>query len=178
MLGSKGELSPDYRQCALLRTPSEFPDTPLRASRLSPAGSFSPLTGVVLRILASAAETNWNKNAKLGIPLEDITCLLDSINLALRNGPLVAHDDHIMGGDDMLYGRAGLLWALLNIRSHQYDQETESALSPVMEAIPDLIRAIIDAGRQGSKDYVEKHGEHDAHPLMYTWIPGHYFFGA
>jgi hypothetical protein len=31
-------------------------------------------------------------------------------------------------------------------------------LSPVLEAIPELIRVIVDAGRQGSKEYTEKNG--------------------
>jgi hypothetical protein len=83
-----------------------------------------------------------------------------------------------MGGDEMLYGRAGLLWALLNVRAHQFDDETQKALSPVLNKIPELLRVMIDAGRQGSKDYNQKNGDPDAHPLMYAWMEGHYCFGA
>ncbi|KAJ5585089.1 uncharacterized protein N7459_004889 [Penicillium hispanicum] len=177
LIGKSGP-SLDYRRYALQRIPSGFPDAPLRASRLSAAASLSPLPGVILRILATVAQTNWDQDARPCLSLEDITCLLDATNLALRNGCVFTHDDQVMGADDMLYGRAGLLWALLNVRAHRYDKETERALSPVMETIPDLIRVIIDAGRQGSNDYIDKHGAQDAHPLMYTWLPGHYFFGA
>lgn len=78
----------------------------------------------------------------------------------------------------MLYGRAGLLWVLLNIRAHRYDEETQAALSPVLAAIPDLVRVIVEAGRHGSEEFTQKHGTQDAHPLMYPWKEGHYFFGA
>jgi hypothetical protein len=44
--------------------------------------------------------------------------------------------------------------------------------------IPKLIRVIIEAGREGSRDFMQKHGEKDAHPLMYVWMEGHYAFGA
>lgn len=170
--------SPNYRQYAFQRIPADFPDTPLRPSRLSAMGSLSPLVGVSLRILAAVAKTNWGPCARVNLAQEDIACLHDAMNLALKNGPVVPHDGQNMGGDDMLYGRAGLLWILLNVRAHQFNEETQNALAPVMAKVPDLVSAIVDAGRQGSKDYIEKHGSQDAHPLMYVWLEGHYFFGA
>lgn len=170
--------SPNYRQHAFQRIPAEFPDTPLIASRLSPSGSFSPLVAISLRILAAVAKSNWGPCARVSLPREDIDCLHDAVSLALKNGPLVPHDGRNVGGDDILYGRTGLLWLLLNVRVHQFNDETQKALSPVMAMIPDLVSSIVDAGRQGSKDYIEKHGSHDAHPLMYVWLEGHYFFGA
>lgn len=170
--------SPNYRQHAFQRIPAEFPGTPLIASRLSPAGSFSPLTAVSLRVLAAVAKTNWGPCARVSLPQEDVDCLCDAMSLALKNGPLVPHDGRSMGGDEMLFGRAGLLWNLLNIRVHQFDGKTQEALTPVMAKIPDLVGAIVDAGRQGSKDYIDKHGSQDAHPLMYAWMEGYYCFGA
>jgi hypothetical protein len=136
------------------------------------------MTAVTLRILSVVANTNWQTDAKPSLSQEDINCLDDATNLALKNGPLVSHDDRNMGGDEMLYGRAGLLWALLNVRAHQFDDETQKALSPVLNKIPELLRVIINAGRQGSKDYIQKNGGQDAHPLMYAWMEGHYCFGA
>ncbi|KAJ5679028.1 hypothetical protein N7462_007272 [Penicillium macrosclerotiorum] len=174
----KGSSSPDYRQYALQRIPAEFPDIPLLPSRLSPAGSFSPLAAVALRILSTVAKSNWVSNAELSLPQEDITCLHDAVNLAMKNGPIVPHDDRKMGGDEMLYGRAGLLWTLLNVRKHQFSEKTRTALAPVLTMIPELLRVIIDAGRQGSKDYIQKHGTKDAQPLMYAWMEGHFCFGA
>ncbi|KAJ5648114.1 hypothetical protein N7490_004486 [Penicillium lividum] len=178
VLNDENVSRPDYRQLALERIPSEFPETPLLPSRLSPAGSFSPISAVSLRVFSALAKSNWGKDFKPSLSQQDITCLLDASNQALKNAPLVHHDGRNMGGDEMLYGRAGLLWTLLNIRTHQFDDETQKALGPVHETIPKMIDVIIDSGRQGSKDYIEKNGAQDAHPLMYAWMEGHYCFGA
>ncbi|CAI7587591.1 unnamed protein product [Penicillium glandicola] len=168
----------DYRRYALQRIPSSLPDTPLLSSRLSPIGSSSPLTAVTLRILGEFAKNNWEDSANVSIAKEDITCLHDAMQGALENEPLVTHNGRKMGGDEMLFGRAGLLWLLLNIRAHHFDQETQEFLAPVLGGIPELIRVIVDAGRQGSKEYTEKNGVQDAHPLMYVWMEGYYGFGA
>lgn len=178
MLADPSNSSPNYRQHALERIPAGFADIALRADKLSPAGSFCSVTPVILRILATVAKANWQTDSKPSLSREDVTCLQDAANQALKNGPILPQADGVVGGDDMLYGRAGLLWTLLNVRAHQFDEETQKALSPVMATIPALIRVIIDAGQHGSKEYIQKHGDQDAHPLMYVWKEGHYFFGA
>jgi hypothetical protein len=136
------------------------------------------MTAITLRILADLAKRDWQDNAGATISEEDLNCLRDAVQLALKNGPLVTHDGRNMGGDEMLYGRSGLLWLLLNIRAHRFNQETQESLKPVLETIPELIRVIVDAGKEGSKDYIEKNGDKNAHPLMYAWMEGHYCFGA
>lgn len=179
VLNDGNDSDPDYLQFGLQMIPQGRSETPLLPSRLSPAGSFSPVTAVVLRILATlATKSESNDSTRPSISKEDVACLHDTVNLALKNGPLVPHNDRNMGGDEMLYGRAGLLWTLVNIRAHSFDDETEKGLSPVMEKIPELVRLIVDAGRQGSRDYIETHGAQDAHPLMYAWMEGFYCFGA
>jgi hypothetical protein len=110
--------------------------------------------------------------------MELIVYLKDAVNLALKNDFIVPHGEHRLGGDEMLYGRAGLLWLLLNVRAHQFSDETQTALDRVLDMIPQLIRVIVEAGRDGSRDYVSKHGQKDAHSLMYAWMEGHYAFGA
>ncbi|KAJ5085432.1 hypothetical protein N7532_010203 [Penicillium argentinense] len=178
VLGDKGITSPDYRDFALQRIPSGFPDFPLLPSRLSPAGSFSPLTAVSLRIFSTLAKVDWKLDAKPSLPQEDITCLQDALTMALQNEPLVVHDDKKAGADDILYGRAGLLWLLINIRARRFSSETEDALAPIFAAIPSLVRVIIEAGRQSANEYMERHGPEGAQPLMYPWLEGHNFFGA
>lgn len=177
-LEDKTTPSPDYRQHALQRIPDGLPDFPLRADKLSPAGSFCTVMPVILRTLATVARANWQPHATLTLPRADIAVLHDAASQALKNGPILPPVDGAVGGEDILYGRAGLLWALLNIRAHRYDEETSKLLGPVLGAIPDLVRVIIEAGRHGSKEYSQKHGADDAHPLMYPWKEGHYFFGA
>lgn len=178
ILEDKTTPSPDYRQRALQRIPEGLPDFPLRADKLSPAGSFCTVTPVILRTLATVARANWKPDAILSLPREDIAVLQAATSQALKNGPILPQADGVVGGEDMLYGRAGLLWILVNIRAHRYDEETSKSLSPVLETIPDLVRVIIEAGRHGSKEYTQKHGADDAHPLMYPWKEGYYFFGA
>ncbi|KAJ5748208.1 uncharacterized protein N7511_009904 [Penicillium nucicola] len=177
MLGNTDEASPDFRQLGLQQVPSVLPETPLLPSRLSAIGSSSPVTAITLRVLAALSEVNW-ENGKANIAVEDISCLLDAVQMALKNEPLVTHDGRKMGGDEILFGRAGLLWTLLNIRAHTFDEHTQKALTPVLGKVPELIRVIIDAGRQGSKSYVEKNGNQEAHELMYSWMEDHYCFGA
>lgn len=131
-----------------------------------------------MRILANLAKNGWEDNSHVGVTDNDITCLSGAVQLAINNEPLVTHDGRKMGGDEILFGRAGLLWALLNIRAHNLDQEGQSALSPVLQKIPELIRVIVDAGKQGSMAYIEKNGDQGAQPLMYAWMEDHYCFGA
>lgn len=177
ILENTKETSIDYRQLGLQLIPSGLPEAPLLPSRLSPTGSSSPLTAITLRILAALAKEDW-KNGNANIVVEDISCLLDAVQMALKNEPLVAHDGRRMGGDEMIFGRAGLLWTLLNVRAHTFDEQTQKALTPVLGKIPELIRVVIDAGRQGSKSYIEKNGDQEAHPLMYAWMEDHYCFWA
>lgn len=102
--------SPDYRQHAFQRIPEGLPNFPLRADKLSPAGSFCPVTPVVLRTLVAVARANWQPDAVLSLPREDIAILHDAVSQALKNGPILPQVDGAVGGEDMLYGRAGLLW--------------------------------------------------------------------
>lgn len=136
------------------------------------------MTAVTLHILSAVAENNWGSDVRPSLSPELITYLQDAVNFALKNEAIVPHGEHRMGGDEMLYGRAGLLWLLLNVRVHRFSDDTETALSPLLDMVPRLIRVIIEAGREGSKDYEQKHGEKDTHPLMYAWMEGHYAFGA
>ncbi|KAJ5959827.1 uncharacterized protein N7479_006977 [Penicillium vulpinum] len=122
----------DYRLYALQRIPSSLPDTPLLASRLSPIGSSSPVTAATLRILGIFAKNNSQDSPNVSIAGKDIICLHDAMKCALTNEPLVIHEGRKMGGDEMLFGRAGLLWALLNIRAHHFDKETQAVLSPML----------------------------------------------
>lgn len=177
LLSDANAPSPDYLQYALDRIPKGFPTAPLIPSRLS-TSSLSPVPGVVLRIFAAVAQTHWGVDSKPSISEEDINCLEEATQISLKNGHLVHHNGNNMGGDELLFGRAGLLWALLNVRAHQYDDKTQKALVPLLQLIPKLIDTIVDAGREGSRLFTEKNGEENAHPLMYAWMEGHYAFGT
>ncbi|KAK9490110.1 hypothetical protein V1508DRAFT_425916 [Lipomyces doorenjongii] len=84
----------------------------------------------------------------------------------IHTAMLQPHRGHNTGADEVLYGRAGLLWAILTFLTHVFDAETREALFPVFEAVPKVVDVIIQASRQGSRDFAMKHGEQNVFPLM------------
>ncbi|RHZ55223.1 lanthionine synthetase C family protein [Aspergillus thermomutatus] len=171
-LTEEGEISSSgYRKLANERIPSHGPKIPLAPGRLSPLGSGSPLAATVMRIQAAA---------KLGHTVSDtdVDNLRYAVAIALTNGHIVSQANHNMGGDEVLYGRAGLLWSILNMRVLRLDEKSTEALNPVFESVPQLIEVIVEAGRRGFRDYVQAHGNSDALPLMWTWKEGRYGLGA
>ncbi|KAK9489754.1 hypothetical protein V1508DRAFT_442406 [Lipomyces doorenjongii] len=172
-LGERDESSLDFRRLAsqfiLPKGPQFYP----QPRQLSPIGS-SPLAATVIRILASIS----NGDVASGVSEDDIFNIQSAVALALELGPVIHHKSRDMGSDEVLYGRAGLLWALLNIRIHVFDAKTTEALLPVFEAVPRLVDVIIQAGRQGSRDFAKIHGEQHAFPLMWVLHEGYYGLGA
>ncbi|KAA8644799.1 hypothetical protein EYZ11_010071 [Aspergillus tanneri] len=165
-LNEQGKDPIDFARLAKERIPSTGPNIKLVPARLSPAGSSSPTTAAVLRIVSGDAVND-----------SDIAILQDAVDLALQTGHIVPHSGRMMGVDETLFGRAGLLWAILNLREHEYDDHARASLKPIFDAIPKLVDVIVDAGRQGRKDYVEKRGEEDALPLMWMWMEDRYGLG-
>lgn len=147
------------------------PNLPLKSGFLSPLGSFSPVTGALMRILAASTDGSAISDA-------DITSLEDAVKLAIKNGPMVPQGDKMMGGDELIYGRPGLLWSIFNLRVQHFDENTKKRLQPVFDALPNLVDVIVDAGRQGQKDYTKLHGEKDALPLMWSWKESRFYLGA
>lgn len=167
---------PDFHSLALERIPTHGPDLPNAIGKLSPLASGSPVSAAVARIIAIATSAARSKTSE--ISQSDIFCLQEAVELALSHGPLVFYNNHDLGGDEVLFGRAGLLYAILNLRAHTFDSVTERVLSAVFESVPKLVDAIITAGIQGAKNYRDQHGEQDALPLMWPWIPGYFGLGA
>ncbi|THH06893.1 hypothetical protein EW145_g3764 [Phellinidium pouzarii] len=103
---------------------------------------------------------------------------------ALRNAVQVAIADDSLGGDEVLYGRAGLLWGMLNLRSwlgvELASQARREDLNHIAgdqaSIIEDLINEIMEAGDSGS-DLFTKSGEYKGLPLMWQWH-GKYYLGA
>lgn len=172
VLAEKDSPAPDYRKIANERILPHGPDLPLLPARLSPVGSSCPLSAVVLRVLKAASDGD------AGVSKDDLRRLHDAVEMALSTPPAVSYSSRVMGTDEVLFGRAGLLWALINIRTRKFDKETSNALSPVLEAIPRLIDVIIDAGRHGSRNYSNQHGTKASLPLMWVWMEGYYGLGA
>ncbi|KAK9310880.1 Lanthionine synthetase [Lipomyces starkeyi] len=155
-------------------------DVNLLPGRMSPIGS--SLGPVFLRIFAVCEDNNLNLGRGLSVSPEDASALNNAVQQSLQHGAFISFKGHSLGGDEVLYGRAGLLWALLTIQKHMFEEKTEKAvrlaLQPALKAIPQLIDNIIAAGRQGSRKFIEKHGPSDAFPLMWPWIEEYYGLGA
>jgi len=92
-----------------------------------------------------------------------------------------------MGVDEVLYGRTGLLWALLQMDEAdaegqmRWNEEKLSTKKSILDmlhvSIPKLCRTIIQAGLSGAADFIERHGSEDAMPLMWSWIDTFYSLG-
>ncbi|RDW67412.1 lanthionine synthetase C family protein [Aspergillus mulundensis] len=164
----------DFYTLAGSRIPVQGPDVPLRIGGLSPLASKSPIATVTLRILHKCLTDQAD-----GISHSDLECLTEAVQLALSHGSTAFYHGHNLGADEVLFGRAGLLWALLNIRTTTAESppSQKERLQPILDEIPELIRFIIDAGREGAADYAKKHGRKAALPLMWPWKPGDYGVG-
>jgi hypothetical protein len=61
---------------------------------------------------------------------QDPQNLLAVMELAISQPPTFLFRERVMGVDEVLYGRAGLLWAVLEIWKRCPDQETQTAFAP------------------------------------------------
>ncbi|OJZ84053.1 hypothetical protein ASPFODRAFT_139831 [Aspergillus luchuensis CBS 106.47] len=161
----------DFRRLASEQILPHGPDIPLLPGRLAPFGSPSVLVGPLMRILAAAQSGASMSEA-------DIECLRNVVQVAIGNPHMLPHGDGMMGTDEVLYGRAGVLWVVLSVRAHKYDERATGLLTSIFESVPDLIDAIIKGGLQGREDYVEEYGERNALPLMWHWHEDRYGLGA
>lgn len=157
----------NFQSLALARVNPHILKGNPQVGRLSPLGSAS-LGASFIRILAFATNFPSSDHSTLNrIHSHDIEALSDAVELACDQG-------EVRGGDDVLYGRAGLLHAILNIRTLSLNRQYSEALSPIFARIPDLVKAIITTGMLAAQDYVDTHGEREALPLMWPWHNKHY----
>ena len=144
---------------ALQNTPSQ--QLNIIPGRPSPLASPS-LGEVVIRLLLQTEQES------------DYTTVQTAIKIALEQGPTFQHHNHSMGGDEILYGRAGLLWSLLRL----YDQNLSDQFSTLLkDSIPKITDAIIDAGKYSSKKHIEVNGQEDSMPLMWSWLDNYSSLG-
>ncbi|KAL4796337.1 hypothetical protein BDV19DRAFT_388473 [Aspergillus venezuelensis] len=173
-LSEKDEGLPDFQSLAMARVLGAGPDIPLQVGGLSPLPSKSPIAAIALRMLHESSNSNVTSSFET-----DIACLKDAVDLALSHGPTAHYHGHDLGADEVLFGRAGLLWTLLNIRTRlpHFETTQQQRLQTVLGRIPDLASTILEAGRQGAAEHVRKHGQDDALPLMWPWHPGRHGIG-
>lgn len=73
-----------------------------------------------------------------GIWTEDYPyVIMEAIDFAIEQTRCVEARGHLMGVDEILYGRAGLLWALLDIAKRcSTDPRAKNAFRPALHQIP------------------------------------------
>jgi len=160
-----------------LSTRLKIPSLPLdfKSGRTSVLGS-TALGAVFVRFLLGKPE------------VQDSDALRTAIDQALALGRTSTLRGHEMGVDEVLYGRTGLLWALLQIdkadgegQTRWEDDESLSTKKSILDisrvGIPKLCGVITQAGRDGATDFVKQHGSEDAMPLMWSWIDTFYSLG-
>lgn len=167
---------PDFRTLAKENvTPHSVLKHNIQPGRPSPLCSPS-LGASFIRILATAHESGssvLSPNIK-----NEIAALHEALENAIDQDPVIVRNGHSMGGDEVLYGRAGLLWALGSIDRHNLDLGTAQALRPILGIESKLWDAIMNAGRRGSEEYARIHGKTEALPLMWPWIDEYYGLGS
>ncbi|EEH46818.2 uncharacterized protein PADG_02916 [Paracoccidioides brasiliensis Pb18] len=136
----------------------------LRTRSLSPLAS-GTLGASLVRILAAIT-----RPTPRAIDSSDLNILQNAAELSLKQGTM-------LGGDEALYGRVGLLWALLYIRQHCLDEENMDVLIPLFTMIPRIVNVILETGRLGADEYQQLYGQQSVLPLMWPWH-GKYYIGA
>ncbi|KAG9017683.1 hypothetical protein FRB90_000273 [Tulasnella sp. 427] len=94
----------------------------------------------------------------------------------------LAIKDTQLGGDEVLYGKAGLLWGMLNVRAalaeglgqERNREELEEFIND--DSIRDLVENIVEDGKAGAEDYKAEYGR-EGPELAWPWH-GKYYLGA
>jgi hypothetical protein len=155
-------------------------DIEIMDGRMSPFAS--ALGPAFMRILTSCEDFNLQLGKGFTNSTSDFTLLNKAVESATHHGHVISFKGYKLGGDEVLFGRAGLLWALLTIQNHCLTKNAKKLvmmhLEPALQCVPKLVEAIISAGKQGSKDFAKLYGPEDALPLMWQWMEGYYALGA
>ncbi|KAK2760701.1 hypothetical protein FQN54_001936 [Arachnomyces sp. PD_36] len=136
----------------------------LRLGKLSPLGSES-LGAPVTRMLTACSSKTTPINHR------DITMLHEATQAAIDDGSTP-------GADEALFGRVGLLWAILNLRRCKVDDEgAKAGLNLVFENVQVLVDLLVDTGKAGAHNYARDNGHQGVLPLMWVWHD-RYYLGA
>lgn len=179
LVAEEDSLQADFQSLAIVRINPHMLALDLKPGRASPFGS-ATLGSVVMRVVAgipvfSSIIPGETTDA---VGKSDMELLHGAVQVALSQDPVVQHLGHAMGVDEILYGRTGLLWAILDIRKRTLEGSIRSALASVFEAVPKLVNVIIAAGKLGAEEYKKINGQAGALPLMWPWLDQYHSLGA
>jgi hypothetical protein len=136
-------------------------------------GRPSPLTSPLLgKLVLRALSERWLDKS----PVD----LLFVMEIATAQSPTFLLHGHQMGVDEVLCGRSGLLWAILEIRKRCPEGESRAAFAPVFQHIHKLVQSILAAGRAGAQLHRQTAGDGNVvnMPLMWSWFDHFFSLGA
>ncbi|KAF2092415.1 hypothetical protein NA57DRAFT_62525 [Rhizodiscina lignyota] len=140
-------------------------------------GKCSPLTSE--KLASAFLRLGLAKEADSEDVHHDLALLQEAAEFALQQPDTVPlGTKHTKGTDEVLTGRAGLLWSLLLLRDWWDDGDFSSMRRDVFAAIPKLVNVIIEAGLRSSEKYASANGESGRQALMWTWLNDFYGFGG
>ncbi|KAL2814126.1 hypothetical protein BJX63DRAFT_392997 [Aspergillus granulosus] len=171
-----------FYDLARARISSKPSTNDLAIGLLSPLPSKSPLSLTALRILY-----NLSIGSACDIIDSDLTVLHDAVRMALSHGATGVYHGHELGADEVLFGRAGLLWTIMNVQKWEadFDERQRGLLGGMLEdeMVRKLVEAIVQAGRDGGDECHRIVGDgkgkskDNVKPLMWMWMKGHYGLG-
>ena len=159
----------------IIQTPTDIELVDGRLSAL--ASNIGPS---FMRVLAYCEQLNLRPEAELHPDPEDFRLFNQAVERATLHGPIYTFKGFSLGGDELIFGRAGLLWALLTLKKHvtEASRPITAHVNTALKSIPKLVDAIIAGGKQGSQDFIKLYGPKDALPLLWQWMEGYYALGA
>ncbi|KAJ9251853.1 lanthionine synthetase C family protein [Paecilomyces variotii] len=172
---------PDFRTLARERVLQKGPPIRLDDKRFSPLGT-RKFSAIYVRCLEKCffnrrgAGVHLRANDIGDIAAVDMHASHDAIRFPRKfRDP----DEPEPPGEEVLYGRAGLLWGLENLQAHPFDDENQYSLRSVFSHTQSLVDVIIQNGKIGAEDvWVKKHGEKGPLPLTWTRDDGRCNLGA
>lgn len=181
-------ISRDYMGQAKARCPERLPsEVKLEHGRSSPlsspllGASFVRMTTIILQ--DSRSEWHVGRVARNSDEPDDVDLatkvIQQAINYALEQPSAVTMKGRTMGIDEILCGRAGLLWALLLLRQCCDGKVVDAALEKLFEeGIPLLAETILRAGSvKRAQD--QSNAETISMPVLsWPWIDQYHALGA
>ncbi|KAA8902241.1 hypothetical protein FN846DRAFT_955672 [Sphaerosporella brunnea] len=132
------------------------------------AGKLSPIGSVTGAALVAA----HHQLLSLGDDAEEWEKAMVTLGSAVQ----AACESDEVGGDEVLYGRAGLLWAIMNFQKLGGRAE-EGVKQWGPDIVPTIVRKIIESGTKRTLQYMEATGDHNEGVLMWEWH-GKMYLGA
>lgn len=149
------------------------------------SASLDTSTGIATQILLIAIQQKLDPESTLALAVPScIKILEDAVLLSSMESPEGTSDQD---GCEVLYGRAGLLYALLKLRTTSQHSSGTSAVPDLQSLISDhtigqVVETIVQRGMAGSAAYsaeLSAGGQLDnPPPLIWTWHAKRYLGGA